>query len=419
MTAKKLLSSNYLKSIFQLTMGSFMAQVISVVVSPISTRLYTPEQLGVYTLIITVVSMFGPVLSGKYDMVIVSAEDEKETINLVFVSAIFSILFITIITVAYRFYLFKNPEIIEEVGGFAYLLVGILIIRAITNILDNYNNKYKEYKIISSVYVIKTLVKNVGLVVFGLLKFGSIGLLLSEVFGSLFGLKKQSKLLYRNRFLFKKISLKGIKRTLFKYRRQPIYAMPAHFINSTSYSLLNFLISGMFGMEVFGYYSMSYRILGLPLSLISMNVSKVFFQKASEEKIKSGNYNKSLKQITLFLICISIPMVIILMTFGPFIFQLIFGKGWNIAGIYVRILAPMFGFRFIVSALIPALTISGKQNLELVLQSLYILGSISSYFISRLLTLDVNGFLVLITVSYSIIYMIFYYNIYKLSKRKQ
>ena len=79
----------------------------------------------------------------------------------------------------------------------------------------------------------------------------------------------------------------------------------------------------------------------------------------------------------------------------------------------------MFGFRFIVSALIPALTISGKQNLELVLQSLYILGSISSYFISRLLTLDVNGFLVLITVSYSIIYMIFYYNIYKLSKRKQ
>lgn len=62
--------------------------------------------------------------------------------------------------------------------------------------------------------------------------------------------------------------------------------MPAHFLNSASYSMLNFYITELFGLGILGYYSITYRILGIPLTLVSLNVSKVFFQRASEEKIK-------------------------------------------------------------------------------------------------------------------------------------
>lgn len=413
---KNILSSKYFKSIFQLTVGSFMAQIITVAVSPISTRLYTAEQLGIYTLIITLVSMFGPVICGKYDFAIVSAEDEKEVMELIVGSIFFSIIFLLIIAVGYKVYLFENPRIIEEVGGYAYLLIIILIVTGIINILTSYNNRHKEYKTIALVSVIRTAAQNIGLIVFGLFKLGSIGLLLSQLLGCFFGLKKQGQRLHENKLLLKEVRLQGIKSTLIKYKKQPLFSMPAYFMNSTSYSILNFFISGLFGMKIFGYYSMSYRILGFPLSLISMNVSKVFFQRASEEKIKNGNYNKTLKQITLFLTCISIPMVAILMLFGPYMFELVFGKGWYISGVFVRILAPMYGIRFIVTALSPALTVSGEQRLDLLMQGLFIISSIVSYVAGKFLDLNINAFFTLITITYSVIYIFYYGTIYKLSK---
>lgn len=417
MKVKNIANSNYFKAITQLTFGSLIAQLITVLVSPISTRLYTPEQLGIYTLIITVSAMFGPVLAGKYDMAIVSAEDENEANNLIVGSFYISVISIIFITIGYHFYLNSKPEILNEVGLFAYLLIGILCLNAAANILNYYNNRYKEYKLISSVYVIRTSFQNLGLVLFGFLRFGAIGLLLSQLLGSLAGLKKQSKRLYNNQLQFKKVNLKEVKNVLVKYKKQPLYAMPAHFINSTSYSILNFFITGLFGLSSFGYYSMSYRILGLPLSLVSMNVSKVFFQRASDEKHSKGTYNKTLIEISLFLLCLAIPMVLILVFLAPTLFELVFGEGWYVAGKYAQLLAPMYGVRFIVSALTPALVISGEQKLEVLIQSLFIISSIFSYFICKYMLLDIGTFLSIISFTYSVVYILFYITIYKLSKK--
>lgn len=418
-TGKKILSSDYFKSVFRLTVGSLIAQLITALVSPISTRLYKPEQLAVYTLILTVSSMFGPVLCGKYDMAIVSAKDEKEVTNLIVGGLAVSAVSITLVTMGYRFYLQKKPEILEEVGRFAYLLVAILIINALINLLNRYNNRHKEYKLISSVYVLRTGFQNIGLVLFGFLKLGSLGLLLSQILGSLVGLKRQSKRLIENRSVFKDVKLSEVKDTLLKHKKLPIYSMPAHFLNSASYSMLNFYITELFGLGILGYYSITYRILGIPLTLVSLNVSKVFFQRASEEKNKTGAYRRTLMQLTLFLACLSIPMVLVLVTLGPFLFELFFGEGWGVAGIYAQILAPMYGLRFIVSALTPALVISGEQRLELVLQSLFIITSIISYVVCSWTGYGINIFLLFISVFYSIIYIMLYMVIFKLSKKRQ
>lgn len=90
MNLKSIKYSNYFKAITQLTVGSLLAQSITVIISPISTMLYSLEQLGVYTLRISVLDMFGPVLAGKYDMAIISAEDDKEVNTLIIGRVLFS-----------------------------------------------------------------------------------------------------------------------------------------------------------------------------------------------------------------------------------------------------------------------------------------------------------------------------------------
>jgi O-antigen/teichoic acid export membrane protein len=412
---KEIFKSDFFKSIIQLTTGSLLAQLITIVVSPISTRLYTPEQLGIYSLILTITSVFGPIICGKYDLAIVSAKSEKEVANLILSSAIFATVFTSIISIGYSIYLNNNITIVNEVGVYAYIIVLILLVNGFINIASSYNNRQKEYIIISSVYVTRSLFQNIGLIFFGLLKLGAVGLLISQLVGSLFGLKKQTKTLYKNKEIFKTVKFHDIKREMVKHIHQPLYSMPAHFVNSSSYSILNFFITGLFGMEVFGYYSMSYRMLGLPLSLVSSNVSKVFFQRAYQEKIETGSFRRTLKITTLFLFVLSVPIVLFLMFFAPQIFKFVFGEKWYFSGVYVKILAPMYGIRLIVSALTPAVIIAGKQKIELLIQLLFCITSIIMFFICKIMHTDIYIFLNLITISYFSIYLLFYLIIYKSS----
>lgn len=108
-------------------------------------------------------------------------------------------------------------------------------------------------------------------------------------------------------------------------------------------------------------------------------------------------------------------MVVILILFSPYIFEVIFGDGWQVSGIFVQILAPMFGIRLVVSTFTPALIIVGKQKIELIIQSAFIIISILSFIICRIYNYDIHIFLTIITVSYSIIYLILYVIIYRFS----
>lgn len=413
---RRLLQSQYIKYIYQLAMGSFIAQGITVLVAPIMTRLYTPEEIGVYTLTLTIITMFGPVICGKYDQAIVVAENEKRVSELIVGSVLFSFIFLVLITLGLKIYLTMNPQVSEGIESYLYIIISILSLTAFVNILTAYNNRHKEYKTISSVTITRTLAQNLGIVILGILKFGTLGLLLSQLLGMLIGIKKQGKHLFESEINLKSIKLLNVKKILVRYNQLPFYSMPAHFINAASYSVLNFFIMGLFGLATFGFYAISYRILGLPLNLISMNVSKVFFQKASEERKMSGNFYRSLMMTSLFLTCLSVPMSIILMVFGPVVFEIVFGSGWGVAGEFVRILAPMYGIRFIVTALAPALIISGKQKAEFYMSTMFIIASILSYLICDLMHLDVFSFLKLITITYSVIYILFYIYIYHLSK---
>jgi O-antigen/teichoic acid export membrane protein len=415
---ERLKKSQYFNAINRLAFGSLIAQIITILVSPISTRLYTPEELGVYTLVLTIISLFGPVLCARYDLVIVSAKDDAEVTNLMAGSGIISIIFTIFITIGVSFYLDTTPAVKEEIGGFIYIVIPILLLTGLTNILTSYNNRKGEYKTISSVYVIRTFIQNIGLVIFGVLKLGSIGLLISKLIGTLSGIKKQGENLDLRLFKLDRMNLSNVIHVLKKYKNQPTFSMPAQLLNSASYNLINFFISTLFGIGVFGFYSMTYRILGLPLTLISVNVSKVYFQRASSDFGKYGNYNKTLINNSLFLLAIAIPMVAFLMIFGPNLFAVVFGEEWIVAGQYVRILAPMYGMRLIVSALSPSLIVSGKQKLEFFMQSLFLFISVSSYIICDRLGLGMEVFLTLISIGYSLIYGVFYITMFRLSKNK-
>ena len=79
----------------------------------------------------------------------------------------------------------------------------------------------------------------------------------------------------------------------------------------------------------------------------------------------------------------------------------------------------MYGIRLVVSALTPALVITKRQDIELKVQIGFVVSAIVIYIISKLQSLQINHFLILITIVYAIIYILMYVFIYLESKKKE
>jgi len=413
---KNKLNIPFLKSITALASGSIIAQIITFIASPIMTRLYTSEEIGVYTLILTTVSMFGGVICGRYDISIVFEQEEDKVLPIIKLSLIISILASSIISLGYGVYYWLSGKENQSYLVVVVFTLILLFTTGIGNILISYNNRKREYPLMTSVNIIRAIGKNLTIVILGLLKTGSIGILISETVAQVLGTNIQLKSLKPHFKELFKVSKQEMALVAKKHYRQPVYSVPAIFANSFSYSSINFFIESLFGLSVLGYYSMSFRVLGLPLSVISNNVSKVFFEEASREYNETKQFKKSFCKTCLFLIVISVPMVLSMLFLAPPLFGWIFGHEWKVSGYYVKVLAPMFGIRFIVSALTPGMVICGKQKYELFIQILFALMSVVGYITTKSAHLTINQYLIIISLSFFAIYIIYFLTLLTYSK---
>ena len=191
---------------------------------------------------------------------------------------------------------------------------------------------------------------------------------MSQAIGSLVGSKKQSGLLIKERKRVFTSSFSKMKEVLVKYKNQALYTTPAVFMGSFSYNALNIFMAQFYGNSILGLYSMSYRILGMPVNLVSNNLAKVFYEEAAREYESKGSFLNSYKKTLLLTIPLALGMFIVLVFFAPQIFSFVFGKNWKVAGIMAQILAPMFSAKIVTNTLNPAVAIVQKQGYNMLFQ---------------------------------------------------
>ena len=110
---------------------------------------------------------------------------------------------------------------------------------------------------------------------------------------------------------------------------------------------------------------------------------QVFFQKASEEKNRTGRVKTVVQEVHQRLVSIGIFPILILMIIGEELFGLVLGAQWSTAGGYARILAPWIFLVFIASPLSTIFSVLEKQTVGLVFNLTVLL--------SRIVVLYVGG----------------------------
>jgi len=74
--------SEFSRNVLTLMTGTTIAQAIPIAISPILTRIYTPEDFGVVGLFGAISGIFGAIATGKYELAIMLPRKDEDAINI-------------------------------------------------------------------------------------------------------------------------------------------------------------------------------------------------------------------------------------------------------------------------------------------------------------------------------------------------
>lgn len=72
------MKSEFSKNIITLMTGTTIAQAIPIAISPILTRIYTPEDFGIFAIYLAITSIIAVIATGRYEMAIMLPKEEKD-----------------------------------------------------------------------------------------------------------------------------------------------------------------------------------------------------------------------------------------------------------------------------------------------------------------------------------------------------
>jgi len=413
--------SEFTRNVLTLMTGTTVAQAIPIAISPILTRLYSPEDFGVLALFVAISSIFGSIANGRYELAIMLPKKDEDAINIaalgfIIVSCL-SLFLLMIVTIFHDVILefFNN----RSISTWLYFIPISVFFMGFFNIFNYFNNRTKKYKDLAKATILRSIVIAIVQLFLGFLKTGVAGLISGQLLSSLFTNIYLSKNIIKEKKLLSSISRVKIIALAKRYKDFPKFSMWAGLLNTSSTHLINILISTAFSIKTLGFYSLSQRLLGMPSALIGGSIGQVFFQEATKEKNTTGSainaFNSTLKK----LIIIGVPAFGILFFIVEDLFTFVFGEEWRIAGTYAKILIPFFMIRFISSPLAISMTVFEKQKNALYINIILIITSVCTLYLVSSYSLEFIIFLMILTSIMFINYFLFIFYYHLVSKGKK
>jgi O-antigen/teichoic acid export membrane protein len=360
--------TEFAKHTFTLIAGTMLAQLLPIAISPLITRLYSPGNLAVIGLYMSIVNILLALSTGSFEFSIMLPKKDEDSINL------FSLVVIITFFVCSFFFIiaffFKDQILmifnIKPLSTWLLFVPLSVFILSINNALNYFFNRHKKYKLIAINKVNKNWGMGISQLSFGYFNLKSIGLVAGQLIGDILSTILLTINFIRNKhlaFLRAQFSIAEVKKLAKEYKKFPLFTMPTVFMNNISSEILTILVAMWFSSGLTGAYYFTLRILSAPMGLIGSALSQTFFQKFTEI-VNEGKQNPKpfVVKVWLGLFAIAIIPLTILFFWGEDLFVIIFGPDWREAGKIASIMAPMTLFNFISSPTSSGFIVLRKQN---------------------------------------------------------
>ncbi|OJX91090.1 MAG: hypothetical protein BGP01_11700 [Paludibacter sp. 47-17] len=417
---EKLKSSVFFQNIAIVAGGNIAAKAIVIFTTPLITRLYSPDDYGVFSMFISIVGVVGSLATLRYAVTIPLAQSERLAMNLIklcfVITLSISLIWMFVVLIAGEFIvdLFSVPQMLSYLWLMPIVFFGTGIYEA----LNNWAVRVRNFRLITQTKISQSTSSSIIKIGFGLLNVTPLGLIIGHIAQEAAGITSLfSKLLRLKPGFVKTFNWNGLKYAARRYKKFPLVQSWSQLLLALGAQLPLLLIGSIYGLEVAGVFGLAQNMINIPMDLIGQSVAQVYYAEIS--KYGKNNPDKIYKlsvSIIKKLFLVAIVPVGIITLFGPWLFALVFGVEWVDAGLYARYFSLVILARFISSPITNVFNVFEQQGVQLLLNITRVVIVLIIFFLSNWLDFSANQAIILYSIVfpvYSIIGLIVAVNIMK------
>jgi len=360
MTGAAPVRSGSARHVLTLLTGTGLAQAIALAASPLLSRLFAPEDFGVFALFQSVVAVLAILATGRYELAVVlpASDDDAWQLLLLALSIAFGTTLLSLALVAFAGRWLAAEAGQASLAPWLYLLPLSVALTALVNTLGCWANRRRQYAQLAGNRVVQSAGGTAATLGLGAAGWAAPGLLLGGAIGQgiaaallAWQARGDRRPLHRRRLL---ALARG-------YRNFPRLNLPHALLDALQASALLAVLGVAFGSQVLGWYAFALRIARTPLAMLGASVGQVFQQRAAQVWNEGGDLAALARRTTAKLALIAAPFAVLLL-FAPPLFAWAFGADWREAGVQARILAPWMLLNFLTSPLSQLPLVVGRQG---------------------------------------------------------
>ena len=397
--------------------GAALGQVISFLASPVLTRLYSPNDFGIFGVFISLLGLVAVIASLSYEYAIPIPEDDETAADIL--GLCFLVLLIMNLLLWATVYAFGDQISTwfnaPESKYYLWLLPFGMFAAGTYRILNYWAIREKNYKIIGKTQLIRAITAASIKICMACLVSGPIGLLSGQLGAEIAGISSLWTAAWeKDNAFFRAINLQRIQKAAKKFKDFPIYVGLSSVIDALGTNVPQILFAIFYGPEIVGWFVLAQQIIGAPMNIIVSSVDQVYFGEIAQLSRNNPHAIKRLfiKMTKKLALLEGLPVLLIFFS-APWIFKTVFGLDWEMAGRYAQFLVLMFSVRFTVIPLQNTLYTIFRQNLFVPWTSIKLIMAAGSILLGHVMGFPVNTIIAGYSLSMSLAYIILWVIIWR------
>lgn len=353
--------------VLTLLSGSSVVLALSQLAQIVLTRLYTPDEFGVYSYFVTLVMVL-PV-SVRFEDGLMLPEKHEEAARLLLLSCSLVLVFSGALLLLWPWY----PALAAwaEMPALAAWLPWVplaLVLQRYARFGDLWLTRHNAFRAMSTAMVAGRSASLTTQLSGGLpaLKTGPAGLIGGFVGGMLVQVLVQVRRIVRGHGAAFRggLRLRAWGTLARQYRRFPLFTWPATFVATLTQNLPVLLLPLFFQSAEVGFFGLAARAVLVPLSFFGNAIARVFLIRSAEAH-REGTLAPLTTLIHRRLVMLGLFPTLALLLAGPDVFAFVFGEDWRTAGLMAQYLSPWFFLAAIASPLTVLFDLLERQHLDL------------------------------------------------------
>lgn len=401
----------------KLSVSSVLLMFIPLFVTPILSRLYTPEDYAAWGIFSSTYYIISAFICLSYEHTIVKSNEPEEVPNLVALSFIVCLSITALLVVVFSVGKWANLPYFRDFPSIP-LLVLLILATTSNKICGSMANREKRYGMMSAVNLVNGSSQAGFRILFGCFPIVSYGLLVGNATGHfiaaillLIGLRD---VIFSKAFI-KSISWKEIKYLAVKNKKFPLFDMPARLVEFAMANLTLIILSFFYVKAEIGCYSMVVQFLLIPITMVGSAMAGVFYREISENRSDAVTVSNTTRRAAKITFVISIVPALFLSLGGDKLLVIILGSQWVAAGKMALCLA-VYSIPLILSEpLLPVFRALDKQEIRFKWNLVNSICSFSALILAALFVKDLFIVLIAYALCYGIIRLIMFFQVLRVS----